>query len=108
MNENCQVPRELSSQQNKYLRGLAHKLKPLVFIGKYGLTEEVLASVNAALAKHELIKVKFVEHKDRDAKREIVESICRHTRCYKAGTIGHMAIFYRRARKVSQRKIKLP
>jgi RNA-binding protein len=108
MNDNGQVPRELTSQQNKYLRGLSHQLKPLVFVGKNGLTDEVLASVNAALAKHELIKVKFIEHKDRDAKREIVERICRHTRCYKAGTIGHMAILYRQARKVSQRKIKLP
>jgi RNA-binding protein len=102
------MTQELTSQQTKFLRGLAHPLRPLVLVGKNGLTDEVLASVDAALEKHELIKVKFIEIKDKTGKTRIAEAICRRTRCHLAGIIGHVAIFYRQARKPSRRKIQLP
>jgi RNA-binding protein len=102
------MPQKLTSQQNKYLRSLAHRLKPLVLIGKNGLTAEVIASVDAALEKHELIKVKFIEHKEKEQKKQLVDTICRQTQCFRAGLIGHTAILYRQATKVALRKIKLP
>lgn len=102
------MPEKLTSQQNKYLRGLAHGLKPLVLIGKNGLTDEVIAAVDAALEKHELIKVKFLEHKDKDRKQQMVAAICHQTKCYQAGAIGHTAILYRQARKPAKRRITLP
>lgn len=102
------MPQELTSQQNKFLRSLAHPLKPIVFIGKNGLSDEVLASVEAALEKHELIKIKFIENKDKQDKTRMIETICRRTQCFRAGMIGHIAILYRQAAKVSRRKIILP
>lgn len=102
------MAQDLTSQQKKYLRSLAHPLKPIVLVGKNGLTEEVLASVEAALARHELIKVKFLDHKDREDKHRIVEALCRQLRCFRAGMIGHIAILYRQAVKPSRRKIELP
>jgi RNA-binding protein len=102
------MPQELTSQQNKYLRSLAHPLKPVVFIGKHGLSEAVLASLEAALEKHELIKVKFIEMKDKEDKTRMVDTICRRARCYRAGMIGHIAILYRQASKPSRRNITLP
>ena len=98
----------LTSQQTKFLRGLAHPLNPVVFVGKNGLTDEVLASLEAALEKHELIKVKFIENKDREDKNRVVDAICHQTHCSRAGMIGHVAILYRPAAKLSRRKIKLP
>jgi len=102
------MAQDLSSQQKKFLRSLAHPLKPLVLVGKNGLTEKVLSSVEAALARHELIKVKFLEHKEREAKLRIAETICRQLRCFRAGMIGHTAILFRQAAEPSRRKIKLP
>jgi len=98
----------LSSSQSKYLRSLAHDLKPLVLVGKNGLTDEVLASLDDALERHELIKVKFIEHKDKERKIQLVKAICQHTYCSKAGLIGHTAILYRQAKKKNRRKITLP
>ena len=92
------MPQQLTSHQNKYLRSLAHGLKPIVLVGKNGLTTDVIASVIAALETHELIKVKFIEHKEKEQKNELV----------RAGMIGHTAILYRQASKVSRRKIILP
>ena len=99
---------ELTSRQNKFLRSLAHPLKPLVLVGKNGLTDEVLDAVDAALEAHELIKVKFIEHKEKADKDRMAAEICRKARCFQAGMIGHVAILYRQARKASRRKIQLP
>jgi RNA-binding protein len=98
----------LTSQQTKYLRQRAHGLKPLVLVGKNGLTNEVLAALDAALEKHELIKVKFIEHKEKPLKSQLVDVICRRTHCFKAGMIGHTVILYRPAKKKNRRKIQLP
>ncbi|MBL4818126.1 MAG: YhbY family RNA-binding protein [Deltaproteobacteria bacterium] len=45
----------------KNLKAQAHHLKPIVQIGKNGLTESVLKEIDAALEAHELIKIKFQE-----------------------------------------------
>ena len=102
------MPDALTSQQTKYLRSLAHRLKPLVIVGKSGLTQEVVASVDAALERHELIKVKFIDYKEKEAKNRMIEKICDRSGCFKAGLIGHTAILYRQASKADRRKINLP
>ncbi len=99
---------ELNSQQAKYLRGLAHSLKPVVLVGKGGITEDVVAAVDAALDAHELIKVKFIEARDKAQKRAMCSDICQSAHCGQAGLIGHTAILYRPAAKVSKRRIALP
>lgn len=43
----------------RFLRGLAHSLKPIVQIGKNGLTRGLAQALLEALDDHELIKVKL-------------------------------------------------
>ena len=38
----------LSNTQKKFLKGLAHKLNPVVLLGQNGLTEGVLAEIENA------------------------------------------------------------
>ena len=47
--------KKLNGQQKKYLRGMAHKLKPVVLIGQGGLPGPVIKTIDEALAAHELI-----------------------------------------------------
>ncbi|MBW1754247.1 MAG: YhbY family RNA-binding protein, partial [Deltaproteobacteria bacterium] len=56
--------KKLQGFQKKHLRGLAHSLKPVVFIGQKGITDTVVRSINEALNSHELIKVKFIDFKE--------------------------------------------
>lgn len=49
----------LTGKQKKYLRGLAHHLEPVVFVGREGLSETVIQSVLDTLKTRELIKVKL-------------------------------------------------
>jgi RNA-binding protein len=100
--------KKLNSIQAKYLRGLAHALKPVVFVGQKGLTTELIKSTKEAFRRHELIKVKFIEFKDKNQKQEITAAIEIETGSQMAGMIGHIAILYRPHTDPDKRKIQLP
>jgi RNA-binding protein len=97
---------ELTSGQRKYLRGLAHHLEAVVLVGKQGLSESLVAAASGALDAHELIKVRFNEHKDQ--KKELTAKLAEETSSQVAGIIGHVAILYRPHPEAEKRRIKLP
>ena len=99
---------KLKGYQKKYLKGLAHGMKPLVFVGQKGLTPTVTKAVDGSLEKHELIKVKFIDFKEKDQKKEMVGVIEKETGSELVGMIGHIAIFYRQQRDPEKRKIVVP
>lgn len=99
---------KLKGFQKKYLKGLAHGLKPVVFVGHKGLTPEVAGAVDEALNTHELVKVKFIDFKEKSRKDEIAGAIEKETLSEQVGMIGHMAIFFRRQKDPQKRKINLP
>jgi len=96
---------ELTSRQRKQLRSLAHHLPPVCYVGKHGVTDSMIAAVDAALDDHELLKLKFVDCKER--KKELLPEITQRTRSHLAGLIGHVAILYRRQQDPEKRTIKL-
>jgi len=94
--------------QKKYLRGLAHNLQPSILIGQKGLTDALVRAVNEELDRHELIKVKFNDFKDKTTKQAIVASLEKQAGCIPVGMIGHTAIFYRQHSDPEKRRIVLP
>ncbi len=100
--------KKLEGFQRKYLRGVAHGLKPVVFIGQKGLTPEVLLFAEKAFERHELVKVKFNDFKQKAEKTEISGRIEKETDAENVGMIGHTVIFYRQQEDPEKRKISLP
>lgn len=98
----------LTGAQRKYLRGLAHPMKPLVLIGQQGLTDAVVKAVDEALERHELIKVKFNEHKEKRQKQAMNDRIAAATGSEMVGMVGHIAIFFRYQPDAERRSIDLP
>jgi RNA-binding protein len=96
----------LKGSDRRHLRGLANPLKALVQVGGAGVTEGVLAAVEAALRDHELIKVRLSG--EREERRELAARIAAAAGCELAGTIGRVAIFYRPAEDPADRNIQLP
>ena len=86
----------LSNPQKRYLRGLAHDLKPIVLVGAKGVTPAVLAELDLALEQHELVKVR-VAAGDRDEREEWIAALVEGSGAGLAGRIGHVAILYRRS-----------
>jgi len=97
---------ELKGSQRKYLRGVAHSYKPQVQIGKEGLSENVLGSIDTALEAHELIKVKIAA--ERDQREQFVPVIEESLKCECVSTVGRMAILYREHPDPEKRKIAVP
>lgn len=83
----------LKYAQRKKLKALAHDLRPVIQVGKKGLTDELTSAVDKALLDHELIKMKFVGFKEE--KREIIDAVAEGTGCTVVEIIGHVAILYR-------------
>ncbi len=83
---------ELRGFQRKYLRGLAHSLRPVARVGRSGVSEEVLRKVDQALDDHELVKVSM--HKPKD-KKQMAAALAVGSRAHLAGLLGHIAILYR-------------
>jgi len=85
---------ELKGSQKKYLRGLAHKLNPSAFIGHKGITESLIEEIDHALKASELIKIKFVDFKEKDQKKALTGEIAKTTHSQVAGTIGHVSVLF--------------
>jgi RNA-binding protein len=86
---------KLTSSQRRYLRGLAHDLKPVIMVGAKGLTPSLVAELEAALDHHELVKVK-VATDDREAFAEAAEQLATSAKAEKVQTIGRTVVLYRR------------
>ena len=99
---------KLKGYQKKYLRGLAHGIKPLVFVGQKGFVPTVTKAVDESLEKHELIKVKFIDFNKKAQKEDISDAIEKATASELVGMIGHVAIFYRQQNDSEKRKINVP
>ena len=76
------------------MRGRAHALKPVVMIGGEGLTPAVLAEIERALKRHELIKI-HVAGDDREARQGYLEQICAGTGAQPVQHIGKMLVIYK-------------
>jgi RNA-binding protein len=83
---------ELSSRQRRKLKALAHPLQPTVHVGKAGITDAVVASVDRALLDHELIKVQMREPED---KKAMAQHLAEATAAALCGLLGHTVILYR-------------
>lgn len=97
---------ELKGSQRQHLRGVAHSYKPLVQIGKEGLSESVIRAIDIALDAHELIKVKIAAERDR--REQLAPLIEARLSCECVGTVGRMAILYREHPDPEKRKIAIP
>ena len=100
--------KKLEGFQKKYLRGLAHGLKPVVLIGQKGLTKELLKSAELALDSHELIKLKFNDFKEKEQKEEISKAFEKGTGAELVGSVGHIYIYFKQQDNPEKRRIQLP
>ena len=96
----------LSSSQRSYLRSQAHHLEPVVLIGKHGITDGTIQSIDRVLEARELIKIKFREFKDE--KLSLSEKITKLTNSQVVGVIGHTVIIFRQNPDSDKRQIHIP
>lgn len=84
----------INGKQRSYLKALAHDLNPIVYIGKAGITENVLKELDVSLETRELVKVKLQEGcelKPRDAANQAAEALSAEF----VQSIGRRFVIYR-------------
>ncbi len=85
----------LSPGQIRYLRGLAHSLKPVLLLGGKGVTAGMLNELEETLDDHELIKVRL-SGADRGERAAVLARLIESSGAENVQTIGHIAVLYRR------------
>lgn len=95
----------LSEANKKFLRGLGHKLKPVITVGNAGVSDALLKEFDSTLEHHELIKVR-VRTESRQNRDEIIEELCNRGSAQRVARIGNVALLYRR--NDDKPRIKLP
>lgn len=86
---------KLSSKQRAYIRALAHQLSPIVYIGKEGITEQVIDSITKAFNRREVVKIKVLENAPEtslESSKIISEKL---EELNLVAIIGRIIIFYR-------------
>ncbi|MGF6709626.1 RNA-binding protein [Luteibacter sp. W1I16] len=85
----------LSPTQRRYLRSLAHDLRPVILLGNKGATEAVAKELAQALDIHELVKVKL-SGGDKDERQEQIAFLTGQTGSETIQEIGHVVVLFRR------------
>jgi RNA-binding protein len=95
----------LSPSQRRYLRSLAHDLKPVILLGAKGATEAVVKELDLALTHHELVKVKL-SGGDKDERQAQIDFLAGGTGAESVQQIGHIVVLFRR--NEDEPKLALP
>lgn len=95
----------ITGKQRSYLKSLANRLDARVFIGKTGLTENIVNELDNYLTAHEMVKVKLQEGADLDAK-ETANETARILGAEYVQSIGRTFVLYRESPEAKQ--IELP
>ncbi len=88
----------ITTKQRSSLRARAHSLTPVVIVGKEGVSEQVIKSVDDVLEARELIKIRLLNNCPIST-REVSSIICQKLSAEGVQCIGSIVVIYRRSHK---------
>lgn len=94
---------ELTGKQKRFLRAQAVNIKPIVQIGKAGLSNVILTSIRHAVEARELIKVVILQNSDEDVND--VAAAIEEMGFTIAQIIGRNVVVFKVSEKKENRKI---
>jgi RNA-binding protein len=104
---NCErIMNELNPKDKRFLKAKAHALKPLIQVGKQGVTKAFAQQISELLGTHELIKVKFNEFKDE--RKELFKALAKDVQAYPVSIVGNTGILFRQNVDPKKQKYQLP
>jgi len=83
----------LNNSQIRKFKATAQQLEPMLKIGKAGLSEGFIRSVDMALKQHELVKIKFAEFKEQ--KKELAPQLAEKTASHLVMRVGNVMVLHR-------------
>ena len=95
---------ELSNPQTRKLKGLAQRMDASLKVGKLGLSDAFLKSLDEELNRHELVKVKFAEFKEQ--RKELAPQLAVKTQAHLVTLVGNVAVLFRRNSDPEKQRIQ--
>lgn len=89
----------INNKQKAYLKSLANELNPLFQVGKDGVTENLIATLDDALRAHELLKLKVLKTCPVSVNEAAIE-LARETHSEIVQHMGRIITFYRKNREL--------
>lgn len=86
----------LNKKQKEYLRAMSNKIRPVVIIGKDGISDTLCESTDVSLEAHELIKISLLKTAPLDIKEAAIE-LAAATKSEVVHVIGRTFVLYRRS-----------
>lgn len=86
--------KKLTNTQIKFLKGIAHGLKPVIIIGNNGVTESLLEELENSLEHHEILKIKIASG-ERAERKEVMASLQQKTKAQLVQSIGKIFVLFR-------------
>ena len=94
----------ITSKQRAYLRSLSVDLQTIMQIGKGGLSDNLIKTVDDALEAKELIKLSVLENSE-ETSRSAADMISEETGADVVAVLGRKIVLYRESKK--HKKIEL-
>ena len=94
---------ELNNAQIRKLKGLAQRMDATLKVGKQGLSEGFIKSLDQELSRHELVKVKFAEFKEQ--RKELAPQLAERTQAQLIALVGNVVVLFRQNPEEDKRKI---
>ncbi len=100
--------KDLTSKQRRHLKGLGHHLANLAMVGREGITDSMVNSVEDVLVAHELVKVRVQNNSPVDRK-EVADLLAKATGAAVVQVLGKTVLLFRENIELHpDKKIKLP
>ncbi|NLK62878.1 MAG: ribosome assembly RNA-binding protein YhbY [Fusobacteria bacterium] len=96
----------LSSKQRAFLRKYAHNLEPMMRVGKDGINENVIKSLEDLFRKRELVKVKMLQNSE-DEIEETAEILSEGVGAEIIHILGKTILYYKENEKKPDISLKL-
>ena len=94
----------ITGKQRSYLKKLAQTVQPAVIVGRAGVTDAVMQTIDEYLTANELLKVAIQEGAELEAK-ETANQVADELKADFVQAIGRRFVLYRRAKDPAKRKI---
>ena len=75
------------------LKARSQNLKPVIHVGREGVTDAIVAALDQALADHALVKVRFTDHKSE--RKALSADLATRTNSRPILQVGHTVTLYR-------------
>ncbi|MBP2028084.1 RNA-binding protein [Acetoanaerobium pronyense] len=87
----------IKGKQRAYLKSLAHNLDVMSHIGKEGITDSFLSSLEEVIEKREIVKVRILDNCGIDAK-EAANEVCEAINAEFVQAIGSTFTIYKKSK----------